>query len=96
MRVVVWEIAGIECYLFDENIVSLDWLGSNLLGGGKLVVRERDVEESERLLGQNVAEKFDLEGAGQYEQPICPKCGSMESSFEGLMKRVAGVRLFLG
>jgi hypothetical protein len=70
MRVVVWEIAGIECYLFDENIVSLDWLGSNLLGGGKLVVRKRDVEESERLLGQNVAEKFDLEGAGQYEQPM--------------------------
>ena len=58
MRVVVWEIAGIECYLFDENIVSLDWLGSNLLGGGKLAVRKRDVEESERLLGQNVAEKL--------------------------------------
>lgn len=96
MRVVVWEIVGIECYLFDENIVRLDWLWSNLLGGGKLVVRERDAEESERLLGQNVAEKFDLEGAGQYEQPKCAKCGSMESSFEGLMKRVAGARLFLG
>ena len=51
----------------------------------------------ERLLGQNVPEKFDLEGAGsQYEQPRCPKCGSMDVSFEGLMKRVAGAGLFLG
>jgi hypothetical protein len=92
----VLEGAGIECYLFDENMVRLDWLWSNLLGGVKLVVRKEDVEESELLLGQNVPEKFDLEGAGQYEQPRCPKCGSMDVSFEGLMKRVAGAGLFLG
>ena len=92
----VLEGSGIECYLFDENMVRLDWLWSNLLGGVKLVVRKKDVEESERLLGQNVPEKFDLEGAGQYEQPRCPKCGSMDVSFEGLMKRVAGAGLFLG
>jgi hypothetical protein len=92
----VLEGAGIECYLFDENMVRLDWLWSNLLGGVKLVVRKEDVEEAERLLGQNVPEKFDLEGAGQYEQPRCPKCGSMDVSFEGLMKRVAGAGLFLG
>jgi len=92
----VLEGAGIECYLFDENMVRLDWLWSNLLGGVKLVVRKKDVEQSERLLGQNVPEKFDLEGAGQYEQPRCPRCGSMDVSFEGLRKRVAGAGLFLG
>jgi hypothetical protein len=59
-------------------------------------VRKKDLEESERLLGQNVPEKFDLEGTGQYEQPRCPKCGSMDVSFERLMKRVAGAGLFLG
>jgi len=92
----VLEGAGIQCYLFDENIVRLDWLWSNLLGGVKLVVRKKDVEESERLLRQSVPEVFDLEGEGQYEQPKCPKCGSMNVSFEGLMKRVAGAGLFLG
>ncbi len=92
----VLEGAGIECYLFNENMVRLDWLWSNLLGGVKLVVREKDVEESQRLLEQNVSETFDLGGAGQYEQPRCPKCGSMDVSFEGLMKRVAGAGLFLG
>ena len=72
----VWEIAGIECHLFDENIVSLDGLGSNLLGGGKPVVRKRDVEESQRLLGQNVAEKLIWKERAKYEQPMCPKCAS--------------------
>lgn len=92
----VLEGAGIDCYLFDENMVRLDWLWSNLLGGVKLVVRKKDVEQSERLLGQNVPEKFDLEGAGQFEQPRCPKCGSMDVSFAGLMRRAAGAGWFLG
>ena len=92
----VLEGAGIECYLFDENMVRLDWLWSNLLGGLKLVVRKKDLEESERLLGPHVPEKFDLEGAGPYEQPRCPQCGSLEVSFEGLMKQVAGAGLLLG
>jgi hypothetical protein len=92
----VLEAAGIECYLFDENMVRLDWLWSNLLGGVKLVVRKQDAEEAERLLRQSVPEKFDVEGAGQYEQPRCPRCGSMDVSYEGLMKRVAGAGLLLG
>jgi hypothetical protein len=45
-------------------MVRLDWLCSNLLGGLKLVVRKKDVEESERLLGQDVTEKLDDEGTG--------------------------------
>jgi hypothetical protein len=69
------------------------WLWSNLWR--KAGCEAKDVEQSERLLGQNVPEKFDLEGAGPYEQPICPKCGSMDGSFEGLMNRVAGAGLFL-
>jgi hypothetical protein len=90
------EGAGIDCYLFDENMVRLDWLWSNLLGGVKLVVRKKDVEQSERLLGQNGPEKFDWQGAGQYEQPRCPKCGSRDVNFAGLKRRAAGAGWFLG
>ena len=60
------------------------------------MVRKKDVEESERVLGQNVPEKFDVEGTGQYEQPRYAKCGSMDVSFEGLMKRMAGPGFLLG
>jgi hypothetical protein len=91
----VLEGAGIECYLFDENMIRLDWLWSNLLGGLKLMVKKRDAEEADRLLGQSIPEKFDVEGVGQYEQPRCPQCGSMDVTYEGLMKRVAGAGLLL-
>lgn len=92
----ILEAAGIECYLFDENMVRLDWLWSNLLGGMKLMVRTRDAQEAEGLLGQKVLEKFDVDGVGQYEQPRCPQCGSSEVSYRRLMKRLAGAGLMLG
>jgi hypothetical protein len=48
----VLEDAGIECYLQDDNVVRMDWLWSNALGGIKLIVRERDAEEAEKILSQ--------------------------------------------
>ena len=46
----VLENAGIECLLQDDNLVRMDWFWSNALGGIKLVVREKDVEEAEKIL----------------------------------------------
>lgn len=51
----VLEGAGIECYLQDDNVVRMDWLWSNAMGGMKLVVRKRDAEEAERFLNQSPA-----------------------------------------
>jgi hypothetical protein len=48
----VLEDAGIECFLQDDNVVRMDWLWSNALGGIKLVVRERDAADAERILSQ--------------------------------------------
>jgi hypothetical protein len=92
----VLEGAGIECYLFDENMIRLDWLWSNLLGGLKLIVKKSDAAEAEKVLQQSVPETFDVEGVGQYDQPRCPQCGSMDVSYEGLMKRVAGAGMLIG
>jgi hypothetical protein len=36
----VLESAGIECFLGDDNLIRMDWLWSNLLGGIKLRVRQ--------------------------------------------------------
>jgi hypothetical protein len=44
------EDAGIECFLQDDNVVRMDWFWSDAIGGIKLVVRQKDAEESERLL----------------------------------------------
>ena len=48
----VLEDAGIECFLQDDNVVRMDWLWSNAMGGIKLVVRQKDVEEAESILSQ--------------------------------------------
>jgi len=46
----VLDSAGIECFLGDDNLIRMDWLWSNLLGGIKLRVRQEDALEASRLL----------------------------------------------
>jgi hypothetical protein len=53
------ESSGIEAFLFDDNMVRMDWLISNLLGGVKLKVEEANVEIAEEILSQEVSEDFD-------------------------------------
>jgi len=88
--------AGIESFLGDENLVRLDWFYSNLAGGIKLMVREEDAETATAVLERNIPEKLEVAGVGEYEQPSCPKCGSLDVSFDGLDKRVAYTGFFLG
>ena len=92
----ILKAAGIHCYLYDENIVRLDWLWSNLLGGIKLMVRQSDAEEAEKLLNGSANEKFVVAGVGEYEQERCPKCNSMDDFCDELKKRIAGAGLLLG
>jgi hypothetical protein len=46
----VLEAAGIRCLLQDENVVRMDWLWSNAVGGIKLVVSEVDLDEAAKIL----------------------------------------------
>jgi hypothetical protein len=91
----VLDSAGIECYLADENTIRMDWLWSNLLGRIKLCVRRTDADEASSLLNQGVPERFDLEGVGEYQQPRCPMCQSLEVSFRGLNRAVDYISAFL-
>jgi hypothetical protein len=83
------EAADVECFLADENMVRMDWFISNLLGGVKLLVREEDAADATAVLDQPIPETFDVEGVGEYQQPHCPKCNSMDTSFDELNKAVA-------
>lgn len=47
------ESAGIECSLFDETFIRMDWFCSNALGGIKVVVRESDADEAIKILDEN-------------------------------------------
>jgi len=92
----ILQAAGIDCYLYDENLIRLDWLWSNLLGGVKLVVRQADFEDAQELLNNKSLKKYSVEGVGDYEQERCPKCGSDDVVCDELLKRIAGAGLLLG
>ncbi len=92
----ILDSAGIEFFLADENTIRMDWFWSNLLGRIKLCVRKADADEASSLLEQGVPEKFHVEGVGEYQQPRCPKCQSLDVSFRGLNKAVDYTSALLG
>lgn len=90
------ESAGIECYLADDNMVRMDWFISNLLGGVKLQVKLPDAPAAAELLDQPIPEDFEVEGCGEYHQPKCPDCQSLDVGFEELNKPVAYTSAYIG
>jgi hypothetical protein len=90
------ESAGIPAFLVDDNTVRMNWLISNLLGGVKLCVRQQDEEAALDLLEQPMAARIEVEGVGSYEQPTCPRCHSMDVSFEALNRPIAYGSMWLG
>jgi hypothetical protein len=89
------ESAGIECFLRDDNMVRLDWFISNFIGGIKLCVRPEDAQNAQQLLDEPILEGLYVQGVGLYEQPRCPKCGSLDVNFRELDRPVAYLSAFL-
>jgi len=83
------ESAGITVYLQDENLVRLDWQVSNFIGGIRLQVEESDAAAGLELLDQPVPESIPFAGWCEFEQPTCPKCRSVEITFEGAERGAA-------
>jgi hypothetical protein len=90
------ESAGIQAYLVDDNMIRMDWFISNLLGGIKLKVRPEDAEAANEILNQPTPETFDVEGIGNFEQPKCPSCESLDVSHEELHKPIAYLTAYAG
>lgn len=84
--------SGIQCFLSDEHMLSINPLYTQALGGVKLHLFERDVELAksvlkEELTGLALEEEMESfpaeeimpkadEGIGAQEIPACPNCGS--------------------
>lgn len=91
----ILDSAGIEAFLADDSVIRMDWLYSNALGGIKLFVRDEDAADARELLEGQAPEKFEVEGVGEYEQPKCPNCGSLNVSFEELDRKIAHTGLLI-
>lgn len=61
----VLDSAGIECFLGDDNLIRMDWLWSNLLGGIKLRVRQEDALVASRLLEGGAPSEGEAENSPQ-------------------------------
>ncbi len=60
MLVARLEGSGIAAFTRDENMISLDWLASNAIGGVKVDVAEEDVEKALAVLNAATAEEQDV------------------------------------
>jgi len=67
---------GIDCYLKDENTITIDPLLSPALGGMKLMVHENDIAKATRML-----EEFE---EAYLQSLACPSCGL--KSFQRIVK----------
>lgn len=93
----VLDSAGIRCYLRDENALRMQWVWSNLLGGVRLQVDEGDRAAAEALLTQPIPEQIRIDGETPYDQPRCPRCGSLDIHYEAIHERagLASIILFV-
>ena len=82
---------GIDCYLADENTVTIKWILKNALGGIKLRVPARQTEEALRILNEKREEiQVDFKLEGKENDLICPNCGSNNTGTEKYSKSIAG------
>jgi Putative prokaryotic signal transducing protein len=80
------ESEGIECFVADENIVSLNWLYSGAVGGIKLQVSEADYARAERIL--NVS-PLDFGLKTEKSNPLaCPRCHALKTRRLPLFRRL--------
>jgi hypothetical protein len=83
------ESAGIAAWIRDENVARMEWQYSNLLGGIRLQVEAGDAETAVELLDQPIPDVIPFDNKEEFVQPRCPRCGSIDISFEGADRSAA-------
>ncbi len=76
------EDAGIPCFLTDENVATIQPLFNQAIGGVKLNVFEKDVEQINVLLADDLAlEVPEIETVQDEDIVVCENCGSTNVSY---------------
>jgi len=53
------------------------------------------VEVANEILNQPIPDGFDVAGVGEYQQPQCPKCQSLQVTFQELNRPVSYMTVWL-
>ncbi|MDQ8187952.1 DUF2007 domain-containing protein [Pelagicoccus sp. SDUM812002] len=80
------EGSGIEAFIADETMVSMNWLYSNAIGGIRLQVREEDQERAMEILSLTPSERGIV---------TCPHCGSQNIKYRKIGP-AAAIGLIIG
>jgi hypothetical protein len=72
------ESSGIPAWIADEHLVRMVWFCSNMVGGMRLQVDERDEAAAQEILEAETPQTITYGEEETYMQPSCPKCGSAE------------------
>ena len=90
------ESEEIECFIADENTVTMNWLYSNAIGGVKLQVKKSDSKRAIAIIqkkneGKLTETKLDKNN----NDPHCPKCHSTNVYYEKFSRRFAFISWIL-
>ncbi|AMP98268.1 hypothetical protein AY601_1350 [Pedobacter cryoconitis] len=86
--------ADIQCFLSDENTITLNPLYTQALGGVKLHLFEKDVDLARSILQETIPplETPEEEEKGEF---VCPKCGSHDVGYVQATKKRFGILTML-
>lgn len=82
------EAGGVPAFVLDENMVQMDWLYSNAIGGVRLQIEEEDGERAREI----------LEDTGEIlpsDRPVCPACASLQTAPDETPRRLSFLSLAL-
>jgi hypothetical protein len=82
------EAGGVPAFVQDENLVQLNWLYSNAIGGVRVQIFETDLDDAREILCE----------CPQDETPTrlrCPRCGSDETAPDEFPRKVAFLSLLI-
>ena len=89
------EAEGIESIILDENLILVNWLYSNAIGGVKLQVRSTDVEKAKAIIEEQPETRPEEIKKRDTNLIHCPTCGSDEIYFEKIARKPAFISWIL-
>lgn len=83
------EAGGVNAYVQDENVVQVNWLWANAVGGVRVQVAEGDIEKVREILADEGEE------ASGAVSVVCPYCQSPRTEPDDTRRRISLLSLIL-
>lgn len=82
------EAGGIPAFVQDENVVNLNWLLSNAIGGVRVQIFESDLDAAKEILAEPALDEVPT-------RVDCPRCGSDKTSVDEFPRKLAFLSLIV-